>query len=103
MKSFSDAEAVVEKVGSLLEKIRLLGEEKEKIKKDILSLEPWGDFNPADIIELGSKGIDLGFYELTNEIFSKVSENIEYFPVKQIKNLHYVAVSKNRKEQGGPC
>ena len=99
MKSFSDSEAVVEKVSSLLEKIRILGEEKEKIKKDILSLEPWGDFNPADIIELGSKGIDLGFYELTNEVFSKVSEDIEYFPIKQMKNLHYVAVIETEKSR----
>ncbi len=99
MKSFSDAEDAVEEVNAVLEKIRILGEEKEKIKKDILNLEPWGDFNPADIIELGSKGIDLGFYELTNEVFSKVSGEIEFFPVKQIKNLHYIAVLETEKSR----
>ena len=92
MKSFSEAEELVDEISVILEKIRILGEEKEKAKKDILNLEPWGDFNPADIIELGSKGIGLGFYELTNEIFSEVSDKIEYFPVNQIKNTHYVAV-----------
>ena len=99
MKSFSDAEEAVEEVNAVLEKIRILGEEKDKLKKDILNLEPWGDFNPADIIELGSKGIDLGFYELTNEVFSKVSGEIEFFPVKQIKNLHYIAVLETEKSR----
>ena len=99
MKSFSDAEELVDKISAILEEIRILGEEKEKANKDILMLEPWGDFNPADIIELGSKGIDLGFYELTNKIFSKVSERLEYFPVKQIKELNYIAVLESEKSR----
>ena len=99
MKSFSDAEDAVAKISAVLEKIRILGEEKEKIKKDILSLEPWGDFNPADVFELGSKGIGLGFYELTNGQYSKVSGDIDFFPVKHLKNLHYIAVLESEKSR----
>ncbi len=95
--SFSEAEKLADKVSSILERIRILGEEKEKIKKDILSLEPWGDFNPADIIELGSKGIDLGFYELTNEKFSKFPGDVEYFLVNRKKNSVYIAVLETEK------
>ncbi len=105
MKSFSEAEELVDEISAILEKIRILGEEKEKAKKDILNLEPWGDFNPADIIELGSKGIGLGFYELTNEIFSEVSDKIEFFPVNQIKirtMLRFLNLMRVRKFSAAP-
>ena len=51
------AEKLAGNIVALGDKLKTLGDEKEKISKDLKSLEPWGNFNPADVEYLAGKGI----------------------------------------------
>ena len=89
--SISEAEELAGKVGSLLDDKRELEDENEKLKKEIASLAPWGDFNPADIKMLDGKGISIKLYELSREKFQELPEDIKYTVIKQVKNTYYIA------------
>ena len=92
--TLEDAEKIADNVNIAIENIRKLEDEIEKNRKDLLLLEPWGDFSPADITELEKKGFYIKFYELSKEKFEKMPDNIKYIPVNEIKNNKYlIAVS----------
>jgi len=49
------------------------------LKKERAIIEPWGDFNPADIAMFRSKGVDVRFYRVSLRVFDQLPlENIAY-------------------------
>jgi V/A-type H+-transporting ATPase subunit I len=42
------------------------------LKKEQALLEPWGDFEPEDINFLRSRGLNIGFYKMTNRAFERL-------------------------------
>ena len=77
---------------ALGDKLKALGDEKEKVSKDLKSLEPWGNFNPADVDFLAGKGIDLKFYELSKDKLAELSD-VDYFVVNTIKNRTFIVAT----------
>ena len=84
------AEKLADKIVGLGDKLKALSDEKEKLLKDQKSLEPWGDFNPADVAFLKEKGVELRFYELAKDKLAEISENTEYFTVSADKNKVFI-------------
>jgi V/A-type H+-transporting ATPase subunit I len=49
------------------------------LKKEQALLEPWGDFNPEDILMLRSKGLNIQFYRIPRRIFGGLAlDDIAY-------------------------
>ena len=86
------AEKLAGKIVALGDKLKALGDEKEKVSKDLKSLEPWGNFNPADVDFLAGKGIDLKFYELSKDKLAELSD-VDYFVVNTIKNRTFIVAT----------
>lgn len=84
------AEKLADKIVGLGDKLKALGDEKEKLLKDQKSLEPWGDFNPADVAFLKEKGVELRFYELAKDKLAEISEKTDYFTVSSDKNKVFI-------------
>ena len=86
------AEKLAGKIVALGDKLKALGDEKERVSKDLKSLEPWGNFNPADVDFLAGKGIDLKFYELSKDKLAELSD-VDYFVINTIKNRVFIAAT----------
>ncbi|MCQ2603659.1 MAG: hypothetical protein MJ215_01250 [Spirochaetia bacterium] len=87
------AKALAADIIALGDKLKALTDEKEKYLKDAKSLEPWGDFKPADVAFLKDKGVDFKFYELSKEKLDEIADKSDYFVVNTIKNKSYVVVT----------
>lgn len=88
--SAAAAEQLASTISGIAEKIKNIEDEKEKLLKDLKNLDPWGDFDPADVAFLLDKGVDLRFYELSNDKLKKLSDDTDYFIVNKIKNRNYI-------------
>ncbi|MCL2792905.1 MAG: hypothetical protein FWD87_07420 [Spirochaetaceae bacterium] len=86
----AEAEKVVAEANSIMDKINGLQDGKEKDKKEILNLEPWGDFNPSTVSSLEQSGFSLGFYVLTKEQFKNLPKDVKYVKVNKIKDTVYI-------------
>ena len=58
------AEAVIEEVETLLGRRADLDNRQSVLTKEIAAMEPWGDFDPADLGALAGKDVHLGLYEV---------------------------------------
>ena len=65
LKICSRKEELEKRESELLNQLALL-------KKDQALLEPWGDFEPEDINFLRSRGLNIGFYKMTNRAFERL-------------------------------
>lgn len=64
-KICSRKEELEQREPELLNQINVLDKEKAL-------LEPWGDFEPEDINRLRSRGLNIGFYKMTNRAFERL-------------------------------
>ncbi len=87
---FSEAEKVAEEVNGILEKIHSREDGKERDKKDIQTLTPWGEFDPSTIALLEKDGISLRFYTLTKEQFANLPQDLKYITINKIKDITYI-------------
>ena len=86
------AEELALKIVSFGDKLKALNDEKEKLSKDLKSLEPWGNFNPADVEFLSGKGVELKFYELSKDKLAELSD-VDYFVVNTIKDRTFIVAT----------
>ena len=87
---FAEAEKIAVKINGILEKIHGLEDGKEKDKKDILTLTPWGEFDPASVSALEKDGVTLKFYVLTKEQFAGLPQDAKYITANKIKDVTYI-------------
>lgn len=64
-----DAASLMEKVEALDDEIDSLETRLEEIHKEILRLEPWGDYGPEDIKKLRDAGMQVRLYRCTSQEF----------------------------------
>jgi V/A-type H+-transporting ATPase subunit I len=56
---------------------------------------PWGEFNPKDILELRSKGVELYLYSMFPEEFDNIPKDIQYIKLDQDKTtVRFATVGK---------
>ncbi|MDX9800365.1 MAG: V-type ATP synthase subunit I [Spirochaetia bacterium] len=88
--NLDEAEKLAERISVIQERVRSIDDEIEKERKNIISLAPWGDFDPSDVKDLDGKGIVLKFYELTKEQFANLPADLKYIKVNSIKNKTFI-------------
>ncbi|MCL2293995.1 MAG: hypothetical protein FWC36_03930 [Spirochaetes bacterium] len=86
----AEADKIVTEANKILEKIHSLIEEIDRDKKDILTLTPWGDFDPSSVSVLEKDGIFLRFYVLAKEQFAKIPQEAKYVVVAKAKGINYI-------------
>jgi len=69
-----------------------LEDEKETLTKEIARISMWGEFDPADIEILSSKGIEIKLYSLSKDELKKFPTDFETFSVVQSKAVNLIAV-----------
>jgi len=69
-----------------------LEDERDTIQKEISRISMWGEFDPADIEILKSKGIDIKLYNLSKDDLKKIPENFELFSIQKTKTANLIAV-----------
>ncbi len=89
--NLDEAEKLAERISGIQERVRAIEDEKERARKDILSLAPWGDFNPSDVKELEGEGIVVKLFELTKEQFANLPADLKYITINRIKNKTFIA------------
>ncbi|MBN2658719.1 MAG: V-type ATP synthase subunit I [Spirochaetales bacterium] len=104
--SYLDADKKIEpkelkgyEIISLKNKILELGRKKAELEdnrdslvKEISRIGIWGEFDPADIEILRSKGIDIRLYRLSRDEYKALSSDFESFTVKETKSVILVAI-----------
>ncbi|MBN1545972.1 MAG: hypothetical protein JW902_04860 [Syntrophaceae bacterium] len=91
--SLDEAEKLAWKIITIQDKLKYLEDEKEKIRRDLLALAPWGDFDPTLIHELQKKGLFLKFFKLTKEQMDALPKDVRYLKINTIKNSSYIIVA----------
>ena len=83
-----------EKIISIEETIKNLHTEIDSINAAAAAVEPFGDFEPADIEILKNKGIDILLFDSTEEILEEIRNVTQYVFVlrKQKKEILFAAV-----------
>ena len=87
--------AIIQNIINLGKEISTLEENSVKIKKDIESLDPWGDFNPKDLEFLEKKGIKINLVEVSKDKMKTLTNEINYFRISQTKVGVLVAIVGN--------
>lgn len=54
------------------ETLRSLREKKDALEREAMNLEPWGDFDPAELRDLRSRGVDVQLYAVPRQEFRSV-------------------------------
>lgn len=80
------------RVNRQLERIRELQEEVEKQRKERDRIQPWGDFNPADIDFLWKHGVELKLFHLSSDQAKKIPAGLNHYPIRTGKSESYIAV-----------
>jgi V/A-type H+-transporting ATPase subunit I len=83
---------VAEEVTELAEKIRLSGEETDRLERERERLSVWGDFDPDELRALADKGVYIGLYELGLSQYRQLPEDLQVAVIFQSKNLVRIAV-----------
>lgn len=91
--SIREAENLAGSVMAIQEQLKQLEDEKEKIKKDLLALAPWGDFDPARVHDLAKQGLFLTFFQLAKDQMAALPDDIKYLRINTIKNADYIIVA----------
>ncbi|MBN2834570.1 MAG: hypothetical protein JXR48_06345, partial [Candidatus Delongbacteria bacterium] len=66
-------------------------EERESIlNRNLEFLEPWGDFNPSDLVLLKEKGVDVTLVDITKEQWHHLDSNLNVFKIAH-NNLGFLA------------
>lgn len=95
-------EQALEKAHQILDisdKIREIQEDIERLQREQNRIEPWGDFNPAEIEKLHEKGISIRLYTTSPESFRNMPHTAEIIPIRTTKNLvRFAAVSLNDRD-----
>lgn len=69
-----------------------LEDDRETILKEISRISMWGEFDPADIEILNSKGIEIKLYSLSKDELKKFPKEFEKFSIVQSKTVNLIAV-----------
>ncbi|MBB6478972.1 V-type ATP synthase subunit I [Spirochaeta isovalerica] len=69
-----------------------LEDERDTLVKEISRIEIWGEFDPADIEILRSKGIDIRLYRLSKDEYKGLSSDFESFTLMESKAGILVAI-----------
>ncbi len=85
----------IEKKDELLESVR-------KLNMEIQGIEPWGDFNPDEVLSLRGEGVELHFYTMgKKEVETLLSnENVNFIRLKDVNKMSAVAVIGSPLERG---
>ena len=91
---------MVETIEKMEDEIDYLHSLKENIEKEILSIDPWGNFTPDNIIRLQEIGINIKFYSLNKSKFEKMDkDNLRIEIISQVKNIVYFVIIYREDEE----
>jgi len=83
---------ISEEVVELTEKIRLIEEKIDRLKREEQRLTMWGDYDPQEIRELAEKGVHISLFELSINQFKQLPEELEWVLISQTKSFVRLAV-----------
>ncbi len=81
-----------DRVLALTERLRELKEELSRLERSKVTIADWGDFRPADVIELAQKGIRLRLFSMRKDEFAALPGELPVFTIKETKKNALVAV-----------
>ena len=86
--------AMNSEVVKALEDIKTLNDEKTKLQIEADKQKAWGNFDPSEINEIISQGIDISFYTMDKKELKKLSENsdINYIRLAAVDGMEAIAV-----------
>ncbi|MBN1686967.1 MAG: hypothetical protein JW852_09950, partial [Spirochaetales bacterium] len=87
-----DAGDAIGRITMIEEEKRTLNDELDFLIRERERVEPWGDFEPADVALLGEKGIPFNIYNLSSDEYEKVSDRDDLFVIRKEKAVVRVAV-----------
>lgn len=104
--NFLDIDKTIEQIelkdyelNSLKAKILELGKEKitledqrETLTKEMARISMWGEFDPADVEILNSRGIEIKLYSLSKDELSRIPRGFEIFSIVKSKTVNLVAI-----------
>lgn len=86
------------------ERLRALRERRDALEREAINLEPWGDFDPAEVRELRSRGVDLQLYAVPKQDFRSAAPD-NAFVIHESATLVFfvqIRVDGTQEEDEGP-
>jgi V/A-type H+/Na+-transporting ATPase subunit I len=80
------------KILELGRKKAVLEDDKESLSKEMARISMWGEFDPADIEILNSKGIEIKLYSLSKDELKRFPQEFEKFSIVESKAVNLIAV-----------
>ena len=62
------------------------------LTREISRVQPWGDFDPAQIKEMASSGMSIFLYELTPDAFAAIGQDVRYVKIDSGKTFVRIVV-----------
>ena len=69
-----------------------LEDERDTLMKEISRISSWGEFDPADIEILRSKGIQIKLYKLSKDELKNIPDQFEKFSIVESKTANLIAI-----------
>ncbi len=82
----------ISEITGLAKELSEIDEKVMKLKRDLESLEPWGDFSPTDLDLLKQSGIKLTLAEVAKDHFSEIEKNTDFFRISESKTSYFIAI-----------
>ncbi len=88
----SDINSIKNRILELGTRKNELLEERENLRKEVSRISEWGEFDPADIEILRSKGVDIRLYKMSRDELDKLPVYFEKFVLSASKSVNLVAI-----------
>ncbi|HEX3019836.1 MAG TPA: V-type ATPase 116kDa subunit family protein [Chitinispirillaceae bacterium] len=97
--SKEDATAVLKKFEDLEDELEKINQQIAAFKKDLLLIEPWGQFDPASIKRLADSGVKIRFLMMPVKRFDML--DVKNLPIREISRsggqVNFVAVERDEQ------
>ncbi len=92
-KAVSMAQDAVEKA----EELRTLRERRDALEREALNLEPWGDFDPAEVQNLRDKGVNVELYVVPKQDFQQAKPKKAFIIHESATLVFFVQILVDRE------
>ncbi len=95
-KTKGSAGDIIKQFDELVEQQEKIEQQINKMKKDVATLEPWGDFKPKSLNKLKETGITMRFFKLHEKMFNALKKDDLYYEIINRKegSVYFVVLER---------